>query len=88
MVKPEQLVPEDNQPGHHPEQEQDKPSGDAFVAKVQALARAESDDQPRNDEIVDLAQAERDLSPTDKVARAVGMPFALAATAVRDRLTD
>jgi hypothetical protein len=87
MVKPEQLVPEDNQPGHHPEQEQDKPSGDAFVAKVQALAHGD-DAPPRNDEIVDLAQAERDLSPTDKVARAVGMPFALAATAVRDRLTD
>lgn len=31
-------VPEDNLPGHHPEHEQDKPSGDDFVAKVKDLA--------------------------------------------------
>jgi hypothetical protein len=33
-------VPEDNQPGHHPEHEQDKPSGDDFVRKVREHARA------------------------------------------------
>jgi len=27
-------IPEDNQPGHHPPVDQDKPSGDAFVAKA------------------------------------------------------
>lgn len=31
-------IPVDNLPGHHPEQEQDKPSGDDFVAKVKAKA--------------------------------------------------
>lgn len=27
-------VPADNQPGHHPEVEQDQPSGDDFVARA------------------------------------------------------
>lgn len=31
-------IPADNQPGHHPVQEQDKPSGKAFVEKTHALA--------------------------------------------------
>lgn len=31
-------VPEENQPGHQPETQQDKPSGDAFVAKVRVVA--------------------------------------------------
>lgn len=31
-------IPEDNLPGHHPEHDQDKPSGDAFVAKVREHA--------------------------------------------------
>ena len=33
------VVPEDNRPGHHPDHEQDKPSGDAFVRKVREHAR-------------------------------------------------
>src|SRR3954469_20750922 len=33
-------VPEDNLPGHHPEQDQDKPSGDDFVRKLHDHARA------------------------------------------------
>ena len=36
-------VPADNQPGHHPPVEQDKPDADRFVAKVKAVA-AEADD--------------------------------------------
>src|SRR5215213_2824238 len=36
-------VPEDNQPGHHPPVEQDKPDADRFVAKVKELA-ADADD--------------------------------------------
>ena len=31
-------VPEDNLPGHHPDDEQDKPEGDDFVAKARAVA--------------------------------------------------
>src|SRR2546423_983980 len=33
-------VPDDNAPGHHPDHEQDKPSGREFVAKTHALAEA------------------------------------------------
>jgi hypothetical protein len=36
-------VPVDNQPGHHPAVEQDKPDADRFVAKVKAVA-AQADD--------------------------------------------
>jgi hypothetical protein len=36
-------VPVDNQPGHHPPVEQDKPDPDRFMAKVKAVA-AEADD--------------------------------------------
>src|SRR5215210_7561420 len=36
-------VPVDNQPGHHPAAEQDKPDADRFVAKVKAVA-AQADD--------------------------------------------
>jgi len=36
-------VPADNQPGHHPPVEQDKPDADRFMAKVKAVA-AEADD--------------------------------------------
>jgi len=32
-------VPEDNLPGHHPEEEQDKPDGDAFLRKLQGEDR-------------------------------------------------
>ena len=39
-------IPEDNLPGHHPEQEQDKPSGRDFVAKMHALAQAEEANGP------------------------------------------
>ncbi len=28
-------VPEDNQPGHHPEREQDKPDPEAFIERAQ-----------------------------------------------------
>ena len=85
-------VPEDNLPGHHPEQEQDKPV-EAFVAKAQALAAeaaASSDDEA---EVVDLPAAERtavaESALADKAAAVVGTPFKVAGTVlqrVRDRL--
>jgi hypothetical protein len=46
-------VPADNVPGHHPDEEQDKPSGDDFVAKVKAKAaeaEAANDDEPEPQE--------------------------------------
>ena len=33
-------IPEDNLPGHHPEEEQDKPDGAEFLAKMQGRGRA------------------------------------------------
>jgi hypothetical protein len=41
--RPRGPVPVDNQPGHHPPVEQDKPDADRFVAKVKAVA-AQADD--------------------------------------------
>jgi hypothetical protein len=38
-------VPEDNTPGHHPEHEQDKPSGKRFVEKVHEHALDTDDDR-------------------------------------------
>jgi hypothetical protein len=44
-------VPEENLPGHRPEEEQDKPSGDDFVAKVRAVAaEAAADDEGADDD--------------------------------------
>jgi hypothetical protein len=67
-------VPVDNLPGHHPDHEQDKPSGKDFVAKMHALAQAEAigeetedaegrtvvPPQSRDDEVFDLADIEAD----------------------------
>jgi hypothetical protein len=50
-------VPEANLPGHHPEHEQDKPSGQDFVAKMHALAQEDEYEPPTtDDEVVDLRQ--------------------------------
>lgn len=37
-------VPEDNQPGHHPPVDQDKPAGEAFVARAAEAAAADGPD--------------------------------------------
>jgi hypothetical protein len=37
-------VPADNEPGHHPPVEQDKPDPDRFVAKVKEVAASAKDD--------------------------------------------
>jgi hypothetical protein len=39
-------VPEENLPGHHPEQDQDKPTGDAFLQKLHEHAQSVEDDEP------------------------------------------
>ncbi len=41
--RPRGPVPVDNQPGHHPPVEQDKPDADRFVAKVKAVAASVDD---------------------------------------------
>jgi hypothetical protein len=43
-------VPPDNQPGHHPDQDQDKPDLDAFVAKLQGEDRADPAGRPQRAE--------------------------------------
>lgn len=67
-------IPIENLPGHHPEHEQDKPSGRDFVAKMHALAQAEAigdatedaDGRPvgppesREDEVLDLTDIPQD----------------------------
>src|SRR5688572_31702756 len=54
-------VPEDNAPGHHPDHEQDKPSGRDFAAKTHALAESEEYEPPSPEsEVLDLSQVEPD----------------------------
>lgn len=84
MVKPQQpdLVPEANAPGHHPDHEQDKPSGRDFAAKSHALAESEGYEPPTpENEVLDVTQVEGDemhdvpppkAAPTTPVERAVG----------------
>ena len=95
-------IPEDNLPGHHPPQEQDKPSGRDFVAKMHALAQEEQYEAPTPEsEVLDLTQIETDhvhagATPhgatsdrAERLASLAGKPFALAGSvlgAVRDRL--
>lgn len=87
-------VPEANLPGHHPQDEQDKPSGDAFVAKVQQLAaEAQASDGEGEAEVVDLpaeeARGETTSDLADRAAKVAGTPFKVAGTVlqrVRDRL--
>jgi hypothetical protein len=43
-------VPPENQPGHHPDQDQDKPDLDAFVAKLQGEDRPEATGRPQRPE--------------------------------------
>jgi hypothetical protein len=96
-------VPEDNLPGHHPDREQDKPSGRDFVAKMHALAEEDAYHAPSpDDEVLDLTQIEADHVHTgtaphqtsatgELLAHLAGKPFELvgaALMAVRDRLPD
>lgn len=95
-------VPEANLPGHHPPQEQDKPSGRDFVAKMHALAQEEQYEAPTPEsEVLDLTQLEADRvhsgsvphgevsARAERLAHLAGRPFALAGSvlgAVRGRL--
>ena len=96
-------VPEANAPGHHPEHDQDKPSGQDFVAKMHALAQDEAYVPPSTeDEVLDLTQVEADRVHDGKqpeehsqrgeqLAHLAGKPFEVAGKAlkaVRDKLPD
>jgi hypothetical protein len=75
----------DNQPGHHPPVEQDKPDADRFVAKVRAVAAEADQDAP-----VESTAAGADRAPSeraDALASLAGAPFKVA-TGVLERLRD
>jgi hypothetical protein len=88
-------VPEDNIPGHHPDHEQDKPSGRDFVAKTHALAQSDQEYEapsPQN-EVLDVTQARPDevhgsRSPVDRAMAiaggGVGLGLRLAGTVYRE----
>jgi len=90
-------VPEDQQPGHHPTVEQDKPSGEAFLQKLHEHAADVGTDT--GDDTAAAVEAEAaEATPTgepseraDRLADAVGKPFEVAADVlqkVRDKLGD
>jgi hypothetical protein len=94
-------VPEDNLPGHHPAKEQDKPSGQDFVAKMHALAQEAQYEPPTAEsEVLDLTQIDADdvhdgpapsatSDRAERLAHLAGRPFELVGSvlgAVRDRL--
>jgi len=82
-------VPEGNLPGHRPEHDQDKPSGDAFVAKVQQLAHQAEQQVDEEAEVVDLRAEDHESETAERLAKLAGTPFRVAGDAlqkVRDRL--
>ena len=99
MVKPQQPeidgpdvrdVPEDNLPGHHPDHEQDKPSGRDFVAKTHALSQEADYEAPSLDaEVLDLTQIEPSTakSPVDRArmiaGTGIGLGMKVAGTSVK-----
>jgi hypothetical protein len=86
-------VPEENAPGHHPDHEQDKPSGRDFVAKTHALASSDEYEAPSADnEVLDLTQVETDRvhghkSPVDRAisiaGTSVGIGMKVAGTGIK-----
>ena len=61
-------VPVDNLPGHHPEHEQDKPSGRDFVAKMHALAQEEEYEAPSAEsEVLEIFGIRPDLTCLGKI---------------------
>ena len=82
-------VPAENQPGHHPPVEQDKPDAERFVAKVKEVA-AEADEgadaPPRSDAAPPTAATP--ATPTaEGLATLAGAPWKLA-SGVLQRLRD
>src|SRR5437899_12922065 len=72
-------VPEDNRPGHHPDHEQDKPSGRDFAAKTHALAHEDEWQAPSPDnEVLDLTQVEPSTDRDHPLVQLAGLPFAVA----------
>ena len=89
-------IPEDQLPGHHPDVEQDKPSGEAFLQKLHEHAAdvEPSDEDDDDDETIEPAaedEGEYHSDRADRLAEAVGKPFEATADLlqkVRDKLGD
>ena len=87
-------VPADNEPGHHPAVEQDKPEAARFVAKVKEVA-AEAEPEPEPEvAIAEPAPAPAPAPPASSpraegLATLAGAPWKLASDVLqrlRDRL--
>ena len=86
------IVPEENAPGHHPDHEQDKPSGQDFVARTHALAESDDYEAPTPaNEVLDLTPVEEDevhdshppsTSPAEWVLWLAGKSLSLAGKSV------
>jgi hypothetical protein len=82
-------VPVENQPGHHPPVEQDKPDPDRFVAKVKGVAAAADGAEPATrPEAAPPTATTPPPSPTaEGLATLAGAPWKLA-SGVLQRLRD
>lgn len=79
------LVPPDNQPGHHPVKEQDKPDLDAFAAKLGTDPEAPSATTARKptwpesgeaaDDLGPLQAPDRDLEPEPRMVALALLPL-------------
>jgi hypothetical protein len=81
-------IPEDNLPGHHPDHEQDKPSGQDFVAKTHALAESENYEAPSpENEVLDLTQVVTDgvhhtPSPVERAVSLAGKSLSITGKSI------
>jgi hypothetical protein len=81
-------VPEDNVPGHHPEHEQDKPSGADFVRKVHEHAQQVDAAVAAQEQKAAAPDAEGEHDPEPTVAGEVLRATAGVLRKVRDSLPD
>lgn len=79
-------VPEDNQPGHHPEHEQDKPDPDAFVERFRHPPTIESESGAEIREGTGRTSEHRTLPSTLLHAACAGTRMAASAAGAGTRL--
>ena len=80
-------VPAENQPGHHPAEEQDKPDVDAFAAKLGTMPPAEREEWAEQQEAERAAAAGAPAGSRSRVVALAAAAFAvlLGIFAVRRR---
>ena len=67
-------VPAENQPGHHPPEEQDKPDLDAFAARAGTDPKAPADKRGRKVQTASRPPARPKKSPTREAAAQISAP--------------